>query len=180
MAKTLLVDFDGVIHSYKIGWQGAAVIPDPPVPGAIEWLRQASKRFSVCVYSSRTHQDGGVEAMRNYLLRHGMAQEELEQIAFPEHKPPAHMTIDDRALCFTGEWPDLDLIDAFQPWNRGERFPRGQLNGDDEGALAVKVSSSNGTIRIDFNKPVAWLGLGAHEARAMAAALMRHADTIEN
>ena len=34
----ICVDFDGVIHSYKSGWRGVAVIPDPPVPGAIEWL----------------------------------------------------------------------------------------------------------------------------------------------
>ena len=35
---TLCVDFDGVIHSYISGWKGADVIPDPPVPGAIEAL----------------------------------------------------------------------------------------------------------------------------------------------
>lgn len=28
---TVSFDFDGVIHSYRSGWKGAAVIPDPPV-----------------------------------------------------------------------------------------------------------------------------------------------------
>ena len=37
--KTILLDFDGVIHSYTSGWKGAGVIPDPPVPGAIDFLR---------------------------------------------------------------------------------------------------------------------------------------------
>ena len=36
MKKTILVDFDGVIHSYTSVLKGARVIPDLPVPGAIE------------------------------------------------------------------------------------------------------------------------------------------------
>jgi len=33
----LLIDFDGVIHSYTSGWQGAGVISDPPVEGAFDF-----------------------------------------------------------------------------------------------------------------------------------------------
>ena len=36
----ICVDFDGVIHSYTSGWKGIDVIPDDPVPGAIEWLEE--------------------------------------------------------------------------------------------------------------------------------------------
>ena len=36
MKKPIVVlDFDGVIHSYKSGWKGADVIPDEPVPGPV-------------------------------------------------------------------------------------------------------------------------------------------------
>ena len=31
--KTVVFDFDGVVHSYTSGWQGEDTIPDPPVPG---------------------------------------------------------------------------------------------------------------------------------------------------
>ena len=30
---TIILDFDGVIHSYTSGWQGADVIGDPPWRG---------------------------------------------------------------------------------------------------------------------------------------------------
>lgn len=32
----VIIDFDGVLHSYTSGRKGADVIPDPPTPGAKE------------------------------------------------------------------------------------------------------------------------------------------------
>jgi hypothetical protein len=46
----LCLDFDGVIHGYQSGWQGANVIPDPPVPGAIEALLTYTEHFIVCIH----------------------------------------------------------------------------------------------------------------------------------
>lgn len=123
----LCLDFDGVVHSYTSGWKGADVIPDPPVPGALEFIIDALDRFEVHVFSSRSNQPGGIGAMQNWLRRHiweigdgavidGSAI--VREIHWPTEKPPALVTIDDRAICFTGEWPSLDEIAAFQPWNR--------------------------------------------------------------
>lgn len=138
----LCLDFDGVIHGYQSGWQSAAVIPDPPVPGAIEFILQALAAFSVNVFSSRSHQPGGIEAMRAYLkiefAKHfarkqgrpdddtgpmprsawAQAEEALAGIAFPEHKPSASVSIDDRAITFTGAWPSIEALQAFKPWNK--------------------------------------------------------------
>lgn len=41
---TVSFDFDGVIHSYRSGWKGAAVIPDPPVEGIKEVIEQLYSR----------------------------------------------------------------------------------------------------------------------------------------
>ena len=41
-------------------------------------------------------------------------------IMWPWFKPPALMTIDDRALTFTGKWADFapDSLLRFRPWNK--------------------------------------------------------------
>lgn len=127
----LCVDFDGVIHSYASGWQGADVVSDPPTPGAIEWLYAACLHFRVCIYSSRTSQPGGVRAMQDALARwesEWRAKADaiprtslaLLQLEFPEQKPAAFLTIDDRAICFDGDWRKLSpqTLLAFKPWNK--------------------------------------------------------------
>lgn len=40
----------------------------------------------------------------------------VNEIGWPLHKPPAFVTIDDRALTFTGEWPTLGDLAAFKTW----------------------------------------------------------------
>lgn len=122
----LCLDFDGVLHGYQSGWQGAAIIPDPPVPGAVEFLHGAVERFQVAIYSSRSGQPGGIDAMRGWLMMHVMAaiddrreaEHVLGLIQWPTEKPAAIVSIDDRAVTFTGRWPSLDEIAGFTPWNR--------------------------------------------------------------
>lgn len=124
----LCLDFDGTIHSYSSGWKGAAVIPDPPVPGAIAFLYEAIMHFDVQIYSSRSHQAGGIEAMMDWIAeweRAWIATQELRprtslllNISFPVSKPSAFVTIDDRAITFTGEWPDMETLRTFKPWNK--------------------------------------------------------------
>lgn len=120
-SKTILVDFDGVLHSYKSGWQGPDVINDPPVEGAIEFLKTVIDfGYNVCIYSSRSSQVGGIIAMQGWLTLHGLKLGYREKLSFPIEKPPAHLTIDDRAICFEGQWPTVELIDDFVPWNKRE------------------------------------------------------------
>ena len=137
MTKPILcLDFDGVLHSYSSGWKGADVIPDPPTPGAMMFLYHAVQHFDVQIYSSRSSQPGGIQAMRDYLNYHiadffdctfAGAPDDMDKTAevqaalsFPTSKPAAFLTIDDRALCFTGNWADFypqDLLE-FKPWNK--------------------------------------------------------------
>lgn len=135
MSKPIIsVDFDGVLHSYRSGWKGAHVIPDPPVPGAMRWLRDLyeSERVAVAIYSSRSKSLRGRWAMQRWLHRCLIDEfghmagphmgplyvEILDWIKWPWFKPPAFITLDDRALTFTGEWPGIDDLLAFKPWNK--------------------------------------------------------------
>lgn len=114
----LLLDFDGVIHSYDSGWGGAESIPDPPVPGALGFIDDAtSAGFDVQIYSSRSRQNGGIAAMKKWFEKHGRADLNTF-LKFPTQKPAAFLTIDDRAFCFEGTFPDpVGLLD-FKPWNK--------------------------------------------------------------
>jgi hypothetical protein len=123
MSKPILcLDFDGVIHSYSSGWKGADVIPDPPVPGTFDFIRRAQKHFRVAIYSSRSQQPGGLEAMKDYVALNSEIgfRDPIVDLEWPLEKPPAMLTIDDRALCFTGSWADYDCEELlnFKPWNK--------------------------------------------------------------
>lgn len=112
----LLIDFDGVIHSYVSGWQGADVANDPPVEGAGRFIHRALEYFDVYIYSSRSRQPGGEDCMREYLFRH--FGQIAFKVAYPLQKPAAFMTIDDRCFCFEGTWPDVQTLREFKPWNK--------------------------------------------------------------
>lgn len=115
----LILDFDGVCHSYTSGWKGAAVIPDPPVDGMWEALRDYVSYFEVNILSSRTHQEGGKQAMKDWFRLHAYPNwhlDVLRELKFPDDKPPAVVTIDDRGITFTGTWPSLESLKAFKPW----------------------------------------------------------------
>lgn len=129
----LCLDFDGVLHSYTSGWKGANVIPDPPVPGAVDFIEAVQSKFEIYIYSSRSHQPGGIDAMKEWLFKSICEERDIDSedafynlvftfvnslIKWPTEKPPAMITIDDRAICFTGEWPDLEELLNFKPWNK--------------------------------------------------------------
>jgi len=55
-------------------------------------------------------------------------------------------------------------------------FPDGKVDPTDEGELRFMVSATDdGLVRLEFGKPVAWLGLRPQDAAGLASALMHHA-----
>ena len=117
MKPILVLDFDGVCHSYTSGWQGPGIISDPPVDGLFEFLREAGKAFTIHILSSRSAYPEGIKAMRSWFEEWGK-DEDLPPLNFPDSKVAAHVTIDDRAVTFSGRWPDVEILIKFKPWNR--------------------------------------------------------------
>lgn len=118
----LCLDFDGVMNTYASGWQGVGVCNDPPVDGLEAFLEQALLHFEVHVYSSRSAVYRGRETMEAWCQK-WLSPRIAQCLFFPEHKPPAMVTLDDRALTFTGTWPDVVTLRAFVPWTKNTPPP---------------------------------------------------------
>jgi hypothetical protein len=128
---TLCIDFDGVIHAYSKGWQNGEIY-DSATPGFFEWAAKARGQFKLVIYSSRSKDDEQIDKMRDWLggqlvawkTSHMVSIElppYMDDFDFAHEKPAAWLTIDDRALCFLGDWsvPWLDpaALHRFKPWN---------------------------------------------------------------
>ena len=57
-------------------------------------------------------------------------------------------------------------------------FPDGKLNKDDEGALAVAITTEGNAVKLVFPKPVAWIGFTADQAMQIAEDLIKHARKL--
>jgi hypothetical protein len=123
----ICLDFDGVIHDYKNGWEGdETTIGGDVTRGFFEWAHQARDHFKLVIYSSRSRTIAGQQAMAYWLSRQmdkhaipiGENHLSMSDFQFAADKPPAFLTIDDRAIRFEGNWVSLDPLAllAFKPW----------------------------------------------------------------
>lgn len=113
--KTIVFDFDGVIHGYSKGWNDGSIY-DVPVKGIYELLGQLKiKNYKIVVVSTRCSTDEGMEAVKTWLNKYGLNGliDEVSAI-----KPPAMVYIDDRAICFDGNAINslLYKIENFHTW----------------------------------------------------------------
>jgi hypothetical protein len=102
LRRTVCLDFDGVLHSYRSGWCGAEIIPDPPIHATREAVARLRQHYRVVVHSARCHTDAGRQAVKSWLQKHDIQVDEV-----CEHKPPALVYVDDRAIRFRGNWDDM-------------------------------------------------------------------------
>lgn len=142
--KTVCLDFDGVVHEYRQPWTTPEEIRDGATPGFFKWALSASNRFDLVICSARFSTSEAMVAAMKWMEREfaKVLDADPDIVADVDHplweqittagfsslfrwvlqKPAAAVYIDDRAVCFDGDWEGISLamLDAFEPWNRRE------------------------------------------------------------
>jgi hypothetical protein len=106
--KTVLVDLNGVLDQYT-GWKGSAEASlTPPRQGVRDFLLSLRKRnYRILVFTTVY-----APIVRNWLREHA-----LDSLVdgVTDRKEPAFAFIDDRAICFRGDFDDaLVQLDTFR------------------------------------------------------------------
>lgn len=192
--KTVCVDLDGVLAQYD-GWNGVLNIGDP-IPGAREFLIGLSEFAKVCIHTTRTNAVANKDSKMNeqelrsnvkdWLVKHRLP---FDSIACGEGKPLAVAYVDDRAVVCRPmkdiENQDFDTalrmcraLSAGHELGSQGTFSKGKASDDDEGDIKMMIGTQGNCVRIDFGKPVSWLGLPREHAIALAQALLKHARTL--
>ena len=92
-----MVDFDGVIHAYSLGWHDGTCY-DLPVPGArAALLELVDAGYRIVVFTSRSN----IQAVADWLCGFKIPFHDVTN-----KKVPALAYIDDRAVRFTN-WEDI-------------------------------------------------------------------------
>ena len=65
-------------------------------------MERTPRAYRVAVHSARCRTEAGRQAVANWLHKHDIIVDEV-----CEHKPPAYVYVDDRAIRFRGNWDIL-------------------------------------------------------------------------
>jgi hypothetical protein len=96
-ARTVCVDLDYTLCASEVGRYEQAA----PLDGAAAALRDLRRAGWVVVIHTARHFNHW-RVTSDWLARHGF---EYDQLVFG--KPPARFYVDDRAICFQGNWPQI-------------------------------------------------------------------------
>lgn len=59
-----------------------------------------------------------------------------------------------------------------------DKYPRGKLNDQDEGALTTAIGIEKDCVVIKWNKPVAWIGMPKDMAIEFASTIIKQASKL--
>ncbi len=120
LPKSICIDFDGVIHDYSRGWLGIDVF-DKVLPGASEAThRLHDAGYMIIIYTTRND----TPALRDFLNKNEICFDYINENPYQPNgseygKVKADMYLDDRGICFTGNWNDaIDKIFNFKTWQQ--------------------------------------------------------------
>lgn len=115
---TVCIDLDGVLNTFD-EWRGPEYFHAPRA-GAREFLQSLHEGgYRVVILTVRWH-----EWVTRWLQENGLAAF-VDEVT--DRKPPAHVYVDDRAVCFRGDFSaTLEAIERFRPfWRAHPESPVG-------------------------------------------------------
>jgi len=102
-AKTIAVDFDGVLHKSSKGFFDGTIYDDP-VPGSLSAIKKLSQNYEIVVYTCKAKKDRplisgktGKDLVKEWLVKHEFF-DYIKEVT--SDKPRAIFYIDDRAIEF--------------------------------------------------------------------------------
>ena len=122
--KKICIDFDGVIHDYSKGYEGKDVFGEM-IKGADTATKVLKKKgWTIIIFTTRPDTD----ALRKWLKDHDVSFDYINENpdqpvdSGDKSKLIADIYLDDRAICFSGQWDwVINDIASFIPWQDREK-----------------------------------------------------------
>jgi adenylylsulfate kinase-like enzyme len=114
--RTIVLDFDGVLHRYSKGYTGTEP-EEGTVRGSVEFVRKLiDEGWTVVVCSARLRDKDAKAAVEEWLHKHHFP--ELKVVL---EKPPAEIYVDDNGYRFDGDFDKLQRFLKRNPesWAKG-------------------------------------------------------------
>ena len=102
-SNTIAIDFDGVIHSFELGFHDGTIY-GTPIEGSIEAIKQIAKKYTIIIYTAKAKKDRplingktGTELVWEWLKKYQLDSYIKDITA---EKPRCICYIDDKAIQF--------------------------------------------------------------------------------
>lgn len=115
-SNTIAIDFDGVIHSFELGFHDGTIY-GTPIEGSIEAIQRLSKKYIIVIYTAKAKKDRplvngktGTELVWEWLEKYKIANIISDVTA---EKPRCICYIDDKAIQFNNWTQTLNDLYKF-------------------------------------------------------------------
>lgn len=102
-SQTIAIDFDGVIHSFELGYHDGTIY-GTPIDGSIEAIKQLAQQYNLVIYTAKAKKDRplvngktGTELVWEWLKKYNIDTYIKDVTA---EKPRCICYIDDKAIQF--------------------------------------------------------------------------------
>ena len=102
-ANTIAIDFDGVIHSFELGFHDGTIY-GTPIEGCIEAIKKIAKKYTIVIYTAKAKKDRplingktGTELIWEWLRKYQLDSYIKDITA---EKPRCICYVDDKAVQF--------------------------------------------------------------------------------